>query len=696
LLQQSQQNRNGQLMQSDFPNNVGGTNLADSVFKIQDTQAAGGYNFDYILTGGIRKSLKPSKINSVADTALRSLGFGLYAPASGASKSVIRAADRKLQLFDTGAPSFTALTDDTASAGSNPFAPNTTQPVVFSMFNNGSSNILWAAGGGATLPVGAYSTAKYTTNGVVAPTGSLGTPTVNSHAGGSWSAAGTYYYAVVYRKKSTQALSNAALDVSVTTVNTDDTVTISLTGLTGLDQTLIDQIWIYRSARSGVTSFTTGNLIAQLASSATSFTDKGDIGNPDILTSQNIPRSGNIVLDNSTLPSGPYNVMTMFKRRLVTCQNSTVYLSDLNKSESWPATNVITIPSAGNITAAAVISFTSPQAQSLDEILVLYKEREMWVITGTSYTDWALKFIDQVGCPAQDLVVLANGFLSWIDFRGIYLWDGTSKPIYCSRLLEPLFNRDGDLDKTQLAFGQGEFFRRENQIIWYLSSKTFGTQKFEIRMDLRLTLPQIEQQLTGRNLDAVLTQGVNVNPVYAGLSYIPTGGSQEMLVLGDASGYCYFASSAYSDGGSAYNFRYLTAPLSMGDPNTKKNFVSVIAWVQDVGNWNLSLDYWTDYRTGDSYKTTQAVPLTTENQQTAALWDIAVYGNSANPTLPAAYWDAYTPNVVPVVFNLQAGNNNTTQGSAIQLQFRNDNANQPVTIHGFSVLWSPMGGLMAS
>jgi hypothetical protein len=680
-------------MQSDFPNNVGGTNLADSVFKIQDTQAAGGYNFDYILTGGVRKRLGPSLINSSADTALRSLGFGLYAPSSGASKSVMRAADRKFQLVDTGASSFTALTDDTATAGSTPFAANSTQSVLYSMFNNGASNVLWAAGGGATTPIGAYSTSKYTTNGVTAPAGSLGTPTINAHGGGSWTAAGTYVYAVVYRKKSTQALSNAALDVSATTVNTDDTVTISLSALTGLDQTLIDQIWIYRSARSGVTAFTTGNLIAQLASSATTFTDKGDIGNPDILTTQNIPRAGNTVLDNSTLPSGTYNVMTMWKRRLVVASGSTLQFSDINKSESWPATNPITVPSAGNITGLAIISFTSPQAQSLDEILVVFKEREMWVVTGTSYSDWALKFIDQVGCPAQDLIVLANGFLSWIDFRGIYLWDGTSKPIYCSRLLEPLFNRDGDLDKAQLSIGQGEFFRRENQIKWFLSSKTYGTQKFVIKMDLRLTLPQIEQQLTGRNLDAVLIQDVYSVPVYAGMSYIPSGGSQEQLILGDASGYCYFDANEYSDGGAAFNFRYLTAPLSMGDPNTKKNFVTVIAWVQDIGNWNLYLDYWTDYKTGASYQTTQALPLTTENQQTAALWDVAVYGDSTNPTLPAAYWDAYTPNVVPVVFNLQAGNSNTTQGSAIQLQFRNDNASQPITIHGFSVLWSPMGGL---
>lgn len=686
MQQQPYENRNGQYHQVDFPDNTGGTNLADSVFKIKTNQAAGGYNFDYILTGGVRKRLGPSLINSVADTALRSLGFGLYAPASGTSKSVMRAADRKLQLVDTAVPSFTSLTDDTVSAASNPFATSSTQPVIFSMFNNGSSNILWCAGGGATLPVGAYSTTKYTANGVAAPTGAF-TVTPSASGTGSWTAAGAYYYAVVYRKRGTQAFSNAALDILATTSNTTDIVTINLAGLTNLDATLYDQIWIYRSARSGVTSFTTGNVIAELAATVTSFVDKGDLGNPDVLTVQNVPRAANTVLDNSVLPSGSYNAMTMFKRRLVVCQNSTVYLSDVNKSESWPTTNPITVPSAGNITGVAVISFTSPQAQTLDELLVIFKEREMWVITGTSYSDWALKFIDQVGCPAQDLVVLANGFLAWIDFRGIYLWDGTSKPIYCSRLVEPLFARDGDIDKTQLSIGQGEFFRRENQVIWYLSSKTYGTQKFAIKMDLRLTLPQIEQELVGRNIDAVLIQDVYGKAVYAGMSYIPYGGSLEQLILGDAAGFCYFASNGYTDGLLDYSFKYLTAPLYMGDPNTKKNFVQVIAWVQDLGTWNLYLDYWTEFRSGPVYGTTQAQPISTEVQKAAAIWDVAFWDT--------AYYDTYYPSVVPVIFNLQAGDNNTTYGSSIQLQFRNDTGSQPITIHGFSVFYAPVGGVAA-
>lgn len=681
------QNKNGQFIQQDFPDNTGGTNLVDSVFKIKPDQAAGGVNFDYVLTGGIRKRLGSPKINSVADSQLESLGYGLLAPVSGTSKSVIRAAGRRLQLFNTDTPLLTTLSQDTAAAGTTPFASGTATNTQFVQFSSGTNDILWAAGGGATLPVGAYSTSKFTSNGQVVPSGTFSTA-VNSHNSGSWTAAGNYYYAVLYRKGSTQALSNATLDVIATTVNTDDTVTITLGAVP--DQTLVDKIYIYRSARSGVSGFTTGNLIAQLTSSSTSFVDKGDLGNPDILLAQNLPRAGNVVLDNSTLPSGTFNTLALWGHRLVTASGNNLYISDVDKSESWPLTNYITVPSAGPITALGSISFTSPQANSLQELLVVFKERELWVLApgaSSNYTTWTLLKVDSnVGCPNQSMVVTAQGFLAWIDYRGVWLWDGTSKPIYCSRLLEPLFGTNGDLDKTQFPNACSSFFRRENQIVWFLSSKTYGVQKFAIKMDVRLTMLQIEQNLTGRTIDGVLIQDVHAFPIYASMAYVPLNGQNEQMVLGDNAGFNYFASNGYSDGGASYLWRYLTAPLHCGDPNTSKQFHKVVVWVQDVGNWNLYLDYWSDFVTSADLQTTIGLPLSTENQS-SALWDIATFDYS--------YWDAYYPNITPLVFNLQAGAANSAQGAAIQLQFRNDNMNQPITIHGFSLLYSPLGGITA-
>lgn len=691
-----QPNKNGQFFQKDFATNVGGTNLVDSVFTITEEQAAyGSYNFDYVLTGGIRKRLGPVMINPTPDTQLNSLGLGILAPISGTSKSAFRAAGTALQYFNPGTPSFTALSSDAASASTTPFNASSTQPVVMTQFSTGTADILWAGGGGTTLPVGAYSTSKYTTNGVQTPTGTL---TVTNHVSGagSWNSGnfGIFYYTLVLRKKSTQAFSNAGylavlntqpVDPFVTTTSTlTDSVGLSWS-LSGVDTTLIDQIWIYRSAVGGVSGFTTGNLIAQLSSTATSFTDLGNLGNPDILLSTTVPRAGNTIVDNSPLPAATYTAMVQWSHRLVVASGNTVQISDVNKSESWPLTNPITIPSAGPITGLAKISFTSPQANSLQDLLVIFKERELWTLSGTAYTNWNLVQISNDGCPNQNLIVTAGAFLAWVDYRGVFLWNGTGKPLYASRLIQPLFDYGGDLDKSQYGIGCAAYFRRENQIIWFLSHKTYGTQKFAIKMDLRLTMLAINALVSGNQVDAVFALDTYAFPIYSATTYVPLNSANEQMVLGDNAGYCYYANNGYSDGGANYPFTYVTSDLHMGDPNTKKVFQKVIVWVQDLGNWNLELDYWADYRTGPAYQATQQLPISTENQQAAALWDLAYFD--------LAYWDNYQPTVRPIVFNLQGGTNNSTQGSALRLQFKNATANQPITIHGFSVLYSLAEGI---
>lgn len=679
----------GQLKQIDFMDNIGGLNLTDTVFKITPDQAAGGFNFDYLKTGGVRKRMGISRINTYPNASLYTLGLGLYAPISGTSKSVFRAAGTKLQLLNPGSGigSFSNLTDDTSLGGSDPFALGTTSDVVFSQFSTALNDILWGTGGGATLPVGAYSTSNYTTNGVASPSGTF-SGSVNAHGGGSWSSGnvGIFYYSFVWRKRSTGALSNASEDFTVTTVNTDDTVSIVLTPPS--DITLYDQVWIYRSAVAGSEDFTTGSLIATLNSTATSFIDLGNIGNPDLLSAQNIPRPANIILDNSQLPDGPYTTIALWGHRLCTSSGNSLYISDVNKSESWPLTNYITVPSAGPITGLATISFTSPQANSLQELLVIFKERELWVLTpGASYdyTTWSLLRIDSnTGCPNQVMVVSAQGFLAWVDYRGVWLWDGSSKPTYCSRPIESMFGAAGDLDKSAFQDGCGAFFRRQNQIMWYLSSKTYGTQKIAIKMDVRLTTSKIEQDMTGRIMDGVFTIDTYNVPVYAALSYLPLNAQNEQLIVGDDAGYCYYVGNASSDVGQDYSFKYLTAPITCGNVNIKKQWHKVIVWVQSVGQWNLYLDYWTDFKSSSTYESSQGLPITTENN-TQALWDIAKWDVST--------WNGYNPSVVPIVFNLQSGSYNNSQGSAIQLQFRNDTANQPITIHGYSLVYSELGGI---
>lgn len=670
--------QSGQLLQADYMNNVGGLNQSDTPFVVKDDQAVDGSNYSYIKTGAIKKRNGHSLINSVADTSLLSLGLGLNNSATG-TKFNVRAADRHLQSVDITVPSFTNLSDDSAVAGTNFLAANTTTPVLFSQFNTPSNSVLWAIGGGMTSIYGVVSTTKVTANGVAAPTGVF-TANVNTSAGGSFPAAGEFTYALLFRKRSTQAQGNVALDVSATTVNTDDTVTLDWSGLTNYDQTLYDEVVIYRSAISGVSGFTTGDIIAQVAGPVTSYIDLGTY----ISTSQNVPRAGNVILDNSPPVAGPYNGICVWKRHLVVAVGSTLYCSDLNKPESWPLAQTIAIASGGNITGLAIISFnTTTSATGVDEFLCIFKERELWVVTGEDLLDGALKFVDTTGAASQALVVPGNGFLAWIDYRGVYMWDGSGKPVYISRPIEPLFAFDGLLDKSQLNRGIGQFFRKENLIIWFLSHKTFGVNKFQIKLDLRLTLPVLQQNLAGRISDGVFIYDTTAFPVFATLSFLPAVFSDEILLLGDASGFLYKGFNGASDNSASISFKYKTKFHDCGNPNVDKRFNTVVVWVEEVGDWNLTLDWWTNYRSSEGIKSTRALPISTADQRGSGIWDISFWD--------VGFWDEFVIKPIPLFFYLSSDAVNNSEGKCIQLQFRQEAANQPVTILGYSLMYNEMG-----
>lgn len=664
--------KNGQFNETNFFDNTGGLNNSDSPFKLPETVATGGANWDYTQDGAIRKRQGNELQNTVADSQLRTRGLEIYNTTLGV-KTLIRAADRKIQSVDLDTDVFTALTQDKTVATSDVFPVATSITTVFASYNTDTVSLLNFCGGTDGV-YSAYSTSKYTKNGAEAPSGTISTSILAT--GGAFTSTGTYRYAATYLKTSTGAESNATLDVSATVANTSDRVLLTLSTITTLDVATYDRINIYRSAVSGADGFTTGDLVATLTLPVASYTDTGTA----TLRTQVVPRADSLVSDNSPLPTGTYNVLALWKRRLVTATGNVLRFSELNVPESWPTVNTITIPSGGPITAVAVISFNTDFGN--DEYLAVFKERELWIVKGNDYTDITLSFIDSVGCPAQPLISLGNGFLTWIDYRGMYLWDGSGKPLYVSKSIESYFAVDGDLDKTQLPYGSASYYRTNNTIYWFLSSKIYGEQKLVIKMDLRLTTPEVENNLQGRVIAARLIPDSLAQPVYAAKSYIPGALGSEMMITGDASGFLYSAYDAYSDNGTGIDFQYYTPFLDLESPNQSKRFHKVILWVDDLGEWDITLDYWAGYKSSLLQKSTLEAPVSTAPQSATALWDVAYWDQS--------YWDDYTPRYTPVVFNLNNDLGNA-EGDCIRLRFRNSGVNQPVTIYGYTIVWQEKG-----
>lgn len=658
-----------------YLNNAEGINLSDSPLAMKDTQATGqSYNYDYSITGAITKVLGSSALNTV-DTQLNTLGLGVHHSATTDARTVIRYAGTKIQTVvpDTGV--ITNQTDDTDSAGSDFLSSSSTQPVVVSPFTTAAGTQLWAAGGGMSSIYG-YTGTNVTANGTPVPTGSI-TPTVNTSAGGTFASAGTYRYAIAFRKLGTQAVGNVDVEFSAVVVNTDDTVTIPFASVTNIDTTKYDKIYLYRSAVSGSVGFTTGDLVATIDSDESDYTDTGTY----TTTSANVPRAGNASLDQSVLETATYKYVTTFKRRLVTATGSTFYLSDLNKPEAWPIANKFTIPTGGPITGLGVIGASSDFTEGPDEYLCIWKERELWVFTGSSSSDWELKFVDKTGCVGQAASVSFNGLIAWLALDGIYAWAGKGKPTRLSRPIQVLFSSDGDLDKGNLYKTVSAHYAKTNQVIWRVSHRVKGEQQVSIKLDTRLT----GQKLSGGEferpeIDGVFILDTDSNGYYAMTSYTGTSG-EEMLLVGDDAGYVY---QAYGSATAAVSFDYETKPLDMGLPQNNKRFKRALVWVEKLTPNDLKCFYWVDYRIRDEYRSVVKASLAPTKGTQPALWDIALWDQ--------AYWDDYTPDITPIEFNFHSQENNA-EGSSLKLRLEQLEASAPVRIHAIAIDWEDLGAI---
>lgn len=668
----AQTRKNGQDFETSYFDNLGGLNNSDSPFKIPDTMATGGSNWEYTQEGAIRKRQGNELLNAVADAQLKTRGLELYNTTLG-TKTLIRAADRKIQAVDLDTDTFTDLSRDLTSVTTDVFPASTSVTTAFAAFNTDSVSMLNFCGGTDSVYT-IYSPTKFTTNGAATPAGSISSSILAT--GGSFVSSGDFVYSVSYLKTATGAESNATLDITAAVTDVTDRVLLTLSTLTTVDTATYNRVNIYRSAVSGSDGFTTGDLVATLTLPVASYTDTGSAAT----LSTNVPRANSVILDNSQLPSGTYNVLALWKRRLCTATGNVLRFSDLNVPESWPTVNTITIPSGGPITGLAVISFNTQFGN--DEYLAVFKERELWLVRGNDYTDVTLSFIDSVGCPAQSLISLGNGFLTWIDPQGMYLWDGSDKPISVSKPISSYFAVDGDLDKSQLQYGWASYFRTQNTVCWFLSSKVYGEQKLCLKMDLRLTTPSVQNNLEGRVIAGVIIPDNFTQSIYGAKAYVPTGSSEEILVVGDASGFLYSAYEAYSDNGTGIDFQYYTPFLDHESPNQSKRYKKVILWVEELGDWDITLDYWAGYRSSLLQKSTLQAPISVQSENATALWDVAYWDQS--------FWDDYTPRYSGVVFNLNNEGGNA-EGDCIRLRFRNSGVSQPITIHGYTVVWSEKG-----
>lgn len=661
----------------DFFQNTGGLNITDSPFIVKDDQATDGYNFEYTRTGSVRSAPGFSAINSSADTQTRSIGLGILNPISG-SKLPLRAAGTKLQSINVDTGVITNVSEDTSAVNSDYFSSN--QPVAFTTANLNDKGITFFSGGGATYPYAYVGDSSLVTKvGVELPTNVGSLFALSAGSSGGTLATGTYYYAIVQRKRATLATSNATLDLSVA-VTLGQKVTITLPACS--DTTKYDKFLIYRSGVGGASAFTTGYLVATVDSTTSSYVDDGTVeAGLDV-----VPRVDSSYEDHQppATPTGTYKYSVLFNGMLVIADANSVSFSQLNGFEYFPTDKYIIVPSGGEITGLGKISFSSPY-QTSQEMLVIFKQQEMWVVTGTGVLDTttgiydlSLKFIDSVGCANQSLVVNAGGYICWVDYRGIYMWNGSGKPAYISRPIESLWSNDGDLDKANLIYGFGMFYRKKNMIIWFLSHKIYGLNKFELKLDIRLSSPRVSENISEVITDGVFMPGKRSTAMYAGTTYLPTSTNDEYMLLGDASGYVYRGYESLSENGSAISFNYTTKWLNFGQVAFDKRIHKVVVYVDEAADYDLTLTYYSKFSPYSKDSGQIVHTLSPIDASQVGRWDIGVWDYSL--------WDQGLTRIKRLVYNLNS-TNNANEGEAFRFVFTSSGVNQPVVIHGFSVYY---------
>ncbi len=319
---------------------------------------------------------------------------------------------------------------------------------------------------------------------------------------------------------------------------------------------------------------------------------------------------------------------------------------------------------------------------SVDEVLCIFKERELWVLTGSDADGWALLFIDNSGTQAQRLVVAANGYLAWVNYRGAFMWNGGGKPSYISQPIEDKFAKDGDLDKSQMGLGWGVFSHARNEVQWYLSSLAHGVQKYVLKLDMRLTSQGAEQNLVGRVVKGVFTPDVLNYPLYAGLVFTQSASAtEELLYQGDSAGFMYSGYSGTGDSvDSDITMQYDTPYLHFGSPGTRKRYHRVTVWVLNTGTYDLTLNYWAAYRHEVTEAGSRALPVNANLAQDPGIWDTSNWDE--------ADWDSGTDRVRPLSFNLGGTN---SEGDSLRLQLAQTGNEQNVIIYGFSVYYTEIG-----
>jgi hypothetical protein len=132
------------------------------------------------------------------------------------------------------------------------------------------------------------------------------------------------------------------------------------------------------------------------------------------------------------------NIIATHKNRIFMAKDKTLYFSALSKTTDWT-----TVDDAGNIPIVNARGNITGIQEFADHVMV-FTNNGIYELFGDGPENFVLADLsNEIGCIARRTIKEVNGQLYWLDYNGVYTYDGNSLPILTGHKAKAWLDSEG-------------------------------------------------------------------------------------------------------------------------------------------------------------------------------------------------------------------------------------------------------------
>lgn len=326
-----------------------------------------------------------------------------------------------------------------------------------------------------------------------------------------------------------------------------------------------------------------------------------------------------------------------------------LYFSNDGDETTWTSTDFIPIGDLTSPITGLAVLFGK---------LYIFTRTALYELRGFDRDTFAVEEVTlSTGCVSnKSIVKIDNNLVFWSD-RGPYSFDGINVH-YLGENIER--TTTPDLNYNRLGQIVGELYKAKNQV-WWATSSGSNTNNNQV---ICMTYDPTASEAAGIKKDNV-SFAIYTGMAFNAFALERSTTELDRLYAGNYAGRILRQDEGDDDDGSGIDFFVRLPPIDMDNPEEFKRFRYLWMFVKQSGNYTLSISYITDFGLGGS-TTTQTLSVA----GAASLWGSMIWGTDV--------WGGGS--IVKSRVGLKA------KGHYLEIDFRNSNPDQPVTVKGLTIL----------